>query len=152
MGLSLRAEQSSSIAPYPLKPMPGKVGMTTSATAIAAFTITGKLAGGASHSIGMKSEGTVWAWGSNSNGQLGIGSSDSSTHTTPLQVKLNSTTFLTGISLVKLYITLPGQSKAPMVRFMGWGSDSAGQLGDNSSATKESILSKQRQLQQETRF
>src|SRR5947208_6480008 len=64
-----------------------KSGMTSSATATANFTITGKLAGGANHSVGMKSEGTVWAWGSNSNGQLGIGSSDGSTHTTPLQVK-----------------------------------------------------------------
>ncbi len=114
-----------------------KSGMTSSATATANFTITGKLAGGGSHSVGMKSEGTVWTWGSNSNGQLGIGSSDAATHTAPLQVKLNSTTFLTGMSLAGA-----GASHSLAVRksdgsVFGWGSDSAGQLGDNSTATQQ---------------
>jgi alpha-tubulin suppressor-like RCC1 family protein len=114
-----------------------KTGLTSSATATANFTITGKLAGGANHSVGMKSEGTVWTWGSNSNGQLGIGSSDAATHTAPLQVKLNSTTFLTGMSLAGA-----GASHSLAVRksdgsVFGWGSDSAGQLGDNSTATQQ---------------
>ncbi len=73
--------------------------MTSSGTAIANFTISGKLAAGASHSVALKSDGTVWTWGANASGQLGIGSTDTGTHAAPVQVKLNSTTFLTGMSL-----------------------------------------------------
>ena len=110
--------------------------MTSSGTAIANFTISGKLAAGASHSVALKSEGTVWTWGANASGQLGIGSTDSSTHAAPVQVKLNSTTFLTGMSL-----SGAGASHSLAVRksdgsVFGWGSDSAGQLGDNSTTTK----------------
>jgi alpha-tubulin suppressor-like RCC1 family protein len=110
--------------------------MTSSGTAIANFTISGKLAAGASHSVALKSEGTVWTWGANASGQLGIGSTDSSTHAAPVQVKLNSTTFLTGMSLAGA-----GASHSLAVRksdgsVFGWGSNSAGQLGDNSTTTK----------------
>jgi len=73
--------------------------MTSSGTAIANFTISGKLAAGASHLVALKSDGTVWTWGANASGQLGIGSTDTGTHAAPVQVKLNSTTFLTGMSL-----------------------------------------------------
>ena len=113
-----------------------KSGMTSSATAIANFTIAGKLAGGGSHSIGMKSEGTVWAWGSNSSGQLGIGTTDSSTHTTPLQVKLNSTTSLTGISLVGAGTSHSLAIKSSDGSVYGWGLNSSGQLGDNSTTNR----------------
>lgn len=123
--------------PLTLEANAWKSGMTTSATATAAFTITGKLAGGGNHSVGMRSEGTVWTWGSNSNGQLGIGSSDSSTHTIPLQVKLNSTTFLTGIALVGAGTSHSLAIKSSDGSVYGWGSDSAGQLGDNSTATQQ---------------
>ena len=41
------------------------------------------VAGGASHSIALKADGTVWAWGLNLYGALGNGSFDNST--TPVQ-------------------------------------------------------------------
>ena len=122
--------------PLTLEANAWKTGMTSSGTAIANFTISGKLAAGGSHSVALKSEGTVWTWGSNASGQLGIGSTDSSTHAAPVQVKLNSTTFLTGMSIAGA-----GASHSLAVRksdgsVFGWGSDSAGQLGDNSKTTK----------------
>jgi alpha-tubulin suppressor-like RCC1 family protein len=123
--------------PLTLKANAYKSGLTPSGTATANFTISGKLAGGATHSLALKSEGPVWAWGGNANGQLGIGAADTSTHATPVQVKLNSATFLTGMSLAGA-----GASHSLAIRksdgsVFGWGSDSAGQLGDNSTATQQ---------------
>src|SRR5882724_7537036 len=86
--------------PLTLEANASKTGMTTSATAVANFTISGKLAAGQNHSVALESDGTVWAWGSNASGQLGIGTTDASTHPTPLQSKLNSMTFLSGMSIV----------------------------------------------------
>ena len=42
------------------------------------------VAAGAGHSLALKSDGTVWAWGLNSSGQLGDGTT--TTRTTPVQV------------------------------------------------------------------
>jgi alpha-tubulin suppressor-like RCC1 family protein len=113
-----------------------KTGMPSSGTAVTNFIISGKLAAGAKHSVALKSEGTVWTWGANASGQLGIGSTDSSTHAAPVQVKLNSTTFLTGMSLAGA-----GASHSLAVRksdgsVFGWGLNSSGQLGDNSTTTR----------------
>jgi len=41
---------------------------------------------GNNHSMALRNDGTVWAWGSNNNGQLGIGTIDFSSHPTPVQV------------------------------------------------------------------
>jgi uncharacterized repeat protein (TIGR01451 family) len=59
---------------------------TISSTPVQAIGLTGMVAvgGGEAHSLGLKSDGTVWTWGSNSNGQLGNGTyTDSSI---PIQV------------------------------------------------------------------
>ena len=44
------------------------------------------IAAGNDHSLALKSDGTVWAWGNNWYGQLGVGST-TSTSTTPVQVQ-----------------------------------------------------------------
>jgi alpha-tubulin suppressor-like RCC1 family protein len=48
------------------------------------------IAAGSSHSLALKSDGTVWAWGSNERGQLGNGTETLGTNTlginTPVQV------------------------------------------------------------------
>ncbi|MDV7401738.1 hypothetical protein RZS08_60525, partial [Arthrospira platensis SPKY1] len=45
--------------------------------------ITG-IAAGSNHAIALRNDGAVWAWGNNSNGQLGDGTTDS--RHTPVQV------------------------------------------------------------------
>jgi len=45
-------------------------GLTPSAVRRADFLITGALAAGQNHSLALKSDRTLWAWGMNANGQL----------------------------------------------------------------------------------
>jgi alpha-tubulin suppressor-like RCC1 family protein len=120
-----------------LKANATKTGMTPSSTASAGFTISGKVAGGQNHTIGLKSEGTVWTWGSNSVGQLSIGTADASTHSAPTQAKLNSTTLLSGISGVGAGASHSLAIKSADGSVYGWGNDASGQLGDNSTATQQ---------------
>ncbi len=47
-------------------------------------------AAGSAHSLAVKSDGTLWAWGLGSNGQLGLGSTMTATQTVPVQVGLES--------------------------------------------------------------
>jgi alpha-tubulin suppressor-like RCC1 family protein len=54
---------------------PGNVGFLTGITSIA---------GGGYHSFALKNDGTVWAWGRNNHGQLGVG--DTIGRSTPVQV------------------------------------------------------------------
>ena len=44
------------------------------------------IAANASHSLGLRADGTLWAWGENTYGVLGLGSADSNPHPTPAQV------------------------------------------------------------------
>jgi uncharacterized repeat protein (TIGR01451 family) len=44
------------------------------------------VAAGDLHSLALRNDGTVWAWGQNANGQLGNGMLESTSHSTPLQV------------------------------------------------------------------
>src|SRR5712691_7105283 len=116
--------------PLTLEANASKIGMTTSATATAAFNISGKLAAGQTHSVALKSDGTVWAWGGNASGQLGIGATYSSTHAAPVQSKLNSTTFLSGMSIVAAGASHSLAVQTSDGSVFGWGLNSSGQLGD----------------------
>ena len=84
----------------------------------------------AKHTVYLKSDGTVWAWGSNSNGQLGNGTTTDSN--IPLQVP-----GLSGMTAVAA-----GNSFTVALKNDGtvwaWGSNSNGQLG-NGTTTDSSI-------------
>ncbi|MDP9403479.1 MAG: RCC1 repeat- and reductase domain-containing protein [Actinomycetota bacterium] len=93
-------------------------------TIVGSHTFT-KVAGGGSHSLGLKLDGTVWAWGLNSSGQLGNGTTTASS--TP--VKVTGLIAITDISA--------GGAHSAAVDITGkvhaWGSNSFGQLGDGST-------------------
>ncbi|MGI5835124.1 MAG: SdrD B-like domain-containing protein [Chloroflexota bacterium] len=44
------------------------------------------ISGSHGHTLALKTGGTVWAWGQNSSGQLGIGTADWNSHSTPVQM------------------------------------------------------------------
>lgn len=100
------------------------------------------IAGGAWHSIALKSDGTVWAWGLNGVGQLGVGDANLDTcsyneqllkcSTTPMQVlnQYGGDAPLTDI----IAITSGGWHNLVLNRdriILTWGGNSRGQLGND---------------------
>ena len=86
-----------------------------------------KIAAGCGFSLALRSDGTVWAWGYNSVGQLGIGSTASSA----VPVKITGVSQVTAIAA--------GWDSAVAVVAGGasvwaWGGNDAGQLGDGTLA------------------
>ena len=86
-----------------------------------------KIAAGCGFSLALRSDGTVWAWGVNSVGQLGIGSTASSA----VPVKITGVSQVTAIAA--------GWDSAVAVVAGGasvwaWGGNDAGQLGDGTLA------------------
>ncbi len=80
------------------------------------------------HTLAIKSDGTLWAWGSNSSGQLGVGSTTN--HTTPVQV---------GTANNWLKISA-GNEFSAAIKSNGtlwlWGSNTYSQLGDGTTVYK----------------
>ena len=80
------------------------------------------VAGGTSHSLALKADGTVWGWGDNNNGQLGDGTTIP--RSTPIQVSgLNGITAAVGGGSHSLALKTDGTVWA-------WGNNDNGQLGD----------------------
>ncbi len=86
------------------------------------------VAGGCVHSIALKGDGTVWAWGGNDRGQLGNGSFTDSA--TPVAVS-----GLSGITAIAAgyYSSLALRSDGTV---WAWGENKYGQLGNGGSADR----------------
>jgi Regulator of chromosome condensation (RCC1) repeat len=86
------------------------------------------VAAGADYSLAVKADGSVWAWGSNADGQLGDGTTTQ--RLVPVQVSGISTA--TGVSAGS------GHSLALLSggSVMAWGSNSNGQLGDGTTTQR----------------
>src|SRR3989344_2420291 len=111
----------------------GGVGFLTGVTAVAAGQSIYAPAYSYGHSLAVKSDGTAWAWGSNSNGQLGTGGSNSST---PVQVK--STTgsgYLTDVVAIAAGYNYSLALKSDGTVW-AWGRNNYGQLGDGTTTQR----------------
>lgn len=108
---------------------PGNVGFLNSITAIAA---------GEPFSMALKSDGTVWTWGSNMNGLLGIGNTVPASSNVPVQV-VDTTgpgSCLSGVSAIgtRGYHALALKSDGTVY---GWGWCGMGECGNNSTVTPQ---------------
>lgn len=85
------------------------------------------VAGGGAHSIALKTNGTLWSWGSNASGQLGIGSYVR--NTTPVQVGTATWSDIAAGTSHTLAIQTDGTLWA-------WGANANGQLGDGTTTNQ----------------
>jgi alpha-tubulin suppressor-like RCC1 family protein/subtilase family serine protease len=115
-------------------------GTNTNAAVPTAVTTTGALAGksviavsaGGGHTLALCSDGTLFAWGSNSDGQLGNGSLNSST--VPVAVSTSGPA-LSGKSVVAIAAGFEHSlALCSDGTVAAWGSNNYGQLGDNGTA------------------
>ncbi len=89
---------------------------------------------GFNHTLGLRSDGTLWAWGSNSVGQCGFGPSTAN-QLTPKQV---AATHFASIAAGDLH-TLATDTSGIL---WAWGDNSDGQLGIGPSPTSENVPTK----------
>ena len=93
------------------------------------------IAAGYDHAVVMKTDGTVWAWGNNSNGQLGNGTTTLSA--TPVQVS-----GMSGVAAIAA-----GQQDTVALKTDGtvwaWGYNFYGQLGDRSTNVRHTPVQAQ---------
>ncbi|MBN2128069.1 MAG: hypothetical protein JW741_01175, partial [Sedimentisphaerales bacterium] len=105
----------------PVQVVDGAGGFLTGMTAVAA---------GSSHSLAIRNDGTVWAWGYNYNGQLGDGTTTD--RSAPVQVVDGAGGFLTGV----MAITAGGGHGLALKTdgtVWAWGLNWWGQLGDGTT-------------------
>jgi alpha-tubulin suppressor-like RCC1 family protein len=97
------------------------------------------VAGGWGHSLALRADGTVWAWGNNASGQLGIGTTEDST--VPVRVRGPRGSRRDG-PLVAAYLSgivaiAAGQTFSLALgvdgRVWAWGANESGELGDGTT-------------------
>ncbi|MBE1603927.1 Ig-like domain repeat protein [Actinopolymorpha pittospori] len=96
-------------------------------------TVT-QISAGDRHGLALTSDGRVLAWGSNSNGQLGDGTTTN--RTTPVEVALPEGVTVTQVSagsFHSLAVTSDG-------RVLAWGSNVYGQLGDGTTTNRTTTV------------
>jgi len=103
------------------------------APALAAPAVTHMIAAGGNHTLVLKADGTVWAWGANSGGQLGDGTT--TRRSAPVQVLAAAGKPLTGVKAIAA-----GYSHSVALKTDGtvwaWGYNATGQVGDGSTTSR----------------
>jgi alpha-tubulin suppressor-like RCC1 family protein len=107
---------------------------TSPVSVIGGFTDWIQISSLSTHSMGLRSNGTAWAWGYNNSGQLGDNSTTS--RLSPVPIVGGFTDWVQISSAGRNSIGLRSNGTA-----WAWGSNSNGQLGDNTTTGKSSPVS-----------
>jgi hypothetical protein len=86
----------------------------------------------ADHGVALKPDGTLWVWGANNSGQLGLNLGPGETKSSPVQVGTkNDWSFIAANAAGTFAINTGGQLWA-------WGGNSVGELGDGTLESRSS--------------
>jgi uncharacterized repeat protein (TIGR03803 family) len=106
----------------------------TSPTQIGTATDWAWVVAGANHCVAVKTDGTLWAWGLNSSGQIGQGSTSTTATLAPTRIGTGTTWAQTGAALhAGGDFTLALQTNGTL---WAWGANASGQIGDASTTTR----------------
>ncbi len=130
-GLNSSGQLGNNDSSHTSQPLPVQVLTADGVTPLSGVTA---IAAGGAFSLALKSDGTVWAWGSNSNGQLGNNNLSVTSSSVAVQVVTAGGTPLTGITAIAA-----GGSHALALDGSGtmyaWGYNEFGQLGDGTTTS-----------------
>jgi uncharacterized repeat protein (TIGR03803 family) len=108
----------------------------TTPTQIGTATDWAWVVAGANHCIAVKTTGTLWAWGLNSSGQVGQGSTSTTPTTTPTQIGALTTWSQNGAHLhAGADFTLAIRTDGTL---WAWGLNGSGQLGNGNTTSNSS--------------
>ena len=119
---------------YSLKAKAWKTNTTASTTTTAAYTVTGDvtppaLAAGSDHSLAIRNDGVAWAWGANTSGQIGDGTTITPRSIPKIVTGLTGTVAATGGNDHSHVLRLNGT-------LVGFGLNSSGRLGDGTTTSQ----------------
>ena len=83
--------------------------------------------------IAVKTDGTLWLWGGNANGRLGLNTSVNVFHSSPVQTVATGTNWCTAAGGVSMAAAIKSDGTLWL-----WGVNTSGHLGDNTIITKSS--------------
>jgi alpha-tubulin suppressor-like RCC1 family protein len=102
---------------------------STPVTTLLGGTNWKSIAGGSDHTVALKTDGTLWSWGYNNFGQLGV--NDTTTRSTPVTTLLGGTNWKSITGGLNYTIALKTDGT-----LWSWGRNSYGQLGVNNTTTR----------------
>ncbi len=112
------------------------VGKSSPVSVVGGFTDWTQISGNSSHTVGLRSNGTVWSWGRNNVGQLGDNVGTTSARSSPVSVVGGFTDWV--------QISVAGLSTRALRAngtAWGWGYNGSGRLGDNTTTNRSSPVS-----------
>ncbi|MBK9347641.1 MAG: hypothetical protein IPN06_15190 [Burkholderiales bacterium] len=114
----------------------GSSGGATSTTPTATSTSYLSVVAGGGHTVAIKSDGTLLAWGLNRNGQLGDGTSVDKA--TPTQVGVSTAATGSLVSAGEFHTMALSSCATAGCTMWAWGSNDSGRLGDGTAVEKRS--------------